>query len=423
MMGGEDQMAATNGGPDRGPADDEALRQGARRRVAPVVSWLLEERLGIGRTAPLFSCFCVRLKEVGIPVDRATIHMPQLHPQLSARSLLWTAETGDTAETGHRHADRASDFYLRSPVRRIFEGGAMIRRRVDPDAASEFPILDDLAAEGHRDYVALPLPFSADSMNAISFATKSENGFDALDVATLEAVLPAFGAIMELNHMRRTASTLLDTYVGRDSGARILSGAVRRGDGEAIHAVVWYCDLRDFTRMSETLSMDQVIALLNDYFERVARPVTARGGEVLKFMGDGMLAIFPCGAGQTASCQAADAAIDAAEEAQAAIAELNEARLDRGEEAIRVGIAISVGEVMYGNVGAADRLDFTVIGPAVNLAARLEPLSDRTDQRIVVSGELARASSRRRFRSLGNFQLKGLSKEQPAFTPSQATRP
>jgi adenylate cyclase len=212
MMPGDYETAAALGTVDRSPTDDEALRQAARRRAAPVVSWLLEERLGIGRTALLFKCFCVRLGEVGISIDRATIHMPQLHPQLSARSLQWTREAGEAVETGHRHADRQSDFYLRSPVRHIFEGGPALRRQVsDLEARTEFPVLEDLYNQGLRDYVILPLPFSAGQANAISFATKSENGFDALDLATLEAVLPAFGAVMELNHMRRTADTLLDT--------------------------------------------------------------------------------------------------------------------------------------------------------------------------------------------------------------------
>jgi len=396
---------------------EQSFDEEAERRVRPIVSWLLEERLNIGRTTSLFSLYCHRLREIGLPLDRATIHMPQLHPQISARSLLWLRETGGALETGHRHSDRTDNFYLRSPVRVIYEGGARIHSRIAGRMPPlEFPILEDLLREGYVEYFMLPFAFATGRINAISFATKEDKGFDALDQASLQATLPAFGAVLELNQSQSTARNLLDTYVGRNSGERILNGAVRRGQGEEIHAVVWYCDLRGFTQLSQCEHLAPVISLLNDYFDCMADPVEARGGEILKFMGDAMLAIFACESTRAAKCAAADQAIAAAEEAVARIADLNRQREERGAAPLRIGIAIGVGKVMYGNIGAAGRLDFTVIGPVVNLVSRLESLSLDLDPPIVVSEALAR-TSKRSFRDLGRFALKGISEEQMALTP------
>jgi adenylate cyclase len=396
---------------------ERSLEEEARRRVRPIVSWLLEERQNIGRTERLFTRYCDRLRDVGLPIDRATIHMPQLHPQLAARSLLWLRETGGAVETGHRHSDTRDQFYLRSPVRRIYEGTASIHQRIElRSGPQEFPILDDLLQAGYADYFMLPLVFAGGRINAISFATKDPKGFDALDQESLAATLPAFGAVLELNQAQRTARSLLDTYVGRGSGERILNGAIRRGQGEEIHAVVWYCDLRGFTKLSQCEELAPVIALLNDYFDCMADPVEANGGEILKFMGDSILAIFPCESTKAAKCDASDRAIAAAEEALVRIEEMNVARAARGAMPLKVGIAIGVGKVMYGNIGASDRLDFTVIGPVVNLVSRLEPLSAEFDPPIVVSDALARVSSRQ-FRELGRFALKGIAEEQLALTP------
>lgn len=399
---------------------ESSLEEEAQRRVRPVVSWLLEERLNIGRTEFLFTRYCERLREVGLPLDRSTIHLPQLHPQLIARSLLWLRETGGAVETGHRHGDQSDAFYLRSPVRIIYEGGASIHRRIEArPGPQDFPILEDLLRDGFVEYFMLPIAFATGRINAMSFATKDQRGFDALDRASLAATLPAFGAVLELNQAQRTARSLLDTYVGRGSGERILNGAVRRGQGEQIHAVVWYCDLRGFTALSQREDLAPVIALLNDYFDCMAGPVDAHGGEILKFMGDSILAIFPCESTREAKCNAGDQAIAAAEEALVRIEEMNRERAKRDAAPLRVGIAIGVGRVMYGNIGAADRLDFTVIGPVVNLVSRLEPLSVGLDPPIVVSEALARVS-RRSFRELGRFALKGIAEDQLAFTPEPA---
>ncbi|MFQ5775205.1 MAG: adenylate/guanylate cyclase domain-containing protein [Kiloniellaceae bacterium] len=400
------------------PGPDALVRAGeARARAESIVTWLLEEeRLRAARTTALLDRFVQRLLEAGLPLDRASLHIQQLHPQLAARSILWDSETGGAVEMGYEHSVRNRDAFLASPVKVIYEGGAPIRRHLeDPACPIDFPILAELTERACTDYAIFPMLFSGGATNAISVATRRAGGFHDLDTAILDEVLPAFAAVLELAQLRRTARELLSTYVGPNTGERILSGAVKRGDGEVIHAVLWYCDLRGFTALSQTEPLGDVIALLNEYFDGVARPVAAHGGEVLKFIGDAMLAIFPCEATAAAVCSACDAAVTAAEVAVASVAALNRARTARGKAPVHCGVAVHVGDVMYGNVGAADRLDFTVIGPAVNLVNRLEHLCAELDHPIVISADVARGA-RRRFRPLGRHALKDIAEPQEVFT-------
>ena len=282
----------------------------------------------------------------------------------------------------------------------------------------DFPILEELKAEGWTDYYMAPLLFSSGPVNAMGFSTARSGGFSEEHIAAIEAALPAFAVLMEMNHLRRTGQTLLQTYLGPRTGDKVLSGAIKRGDGEVIDAVLWYCDLRDFTPLSESLPLDQVIALLNSYFETVAGPVKAHGGEILKFAGDAMLAIFPLG-GMTpeGACGACCAALTVAEEALDGIATLNEAQARNGEAQVQCGVSLARGKVMYGNIGDNERLDFTVIGPAVNLATRMEDLTRdlALDPPVVFSADVAEHCGRPT-RSLGRFPLKGIAEPQEAFT-------
>jgi adenylate cyclase len=400
------------------PADPTLTRE-ARARAAPLVKRLLDQRTRILRSTLVFGNYCHGLVEFGVPLGRATIHMRQLHPQLQARSMLWLAESGGAFETGREHGIETSRVFLDSPLRPIYAGESPIRRRLeDPACPVDFPILHDLKAEGWSDYYMTGLPFSVGTANAIGFGTNRPGGFSELDIATIEASLPAFGAVMEMTHLRRTARTLLQTYLGAEAGERVLAGDIKRGDGEVIDAVLWYCDLRNFTPLSESLPLDEVIALLNDYFETMARPVKAQGGEILKFMGDAMLAIFPlAGLNSGGACKACVTALETAEQALAGLTELNQPRAAAGKPPLKAGIALARGEVMYGNIGDPERLDFTVIGPAVNLATRLEDLTRdlKLDPPIVYSARVA-ANSQRPSRSLGHFALKGIGEPQEAFT-------
>ena len=234
---------------------------------------------------------------------RVSIHLRQLHPQLAARSLVWDAESGDSIELGHEHGAQNQQNFLASPVKNAFEGGPPVRRRLfDPDCPLDYPILTDLKDAGLTDYAMVPIKVSGGDFHGISIATRAPGGFTDLDIAILDATLPAFGAILEMQQLRRTARDLLSTYVGPNTGELIFSGAIRPGDGEIIHAVIWFCDLRGFSALSECVPLPDVISILNKCFDRMAQPVVANGGEVLKFIGDAILAIFPCESGTDAVC-------------------------------------------------------------------------------------------------------------------------
>jgi adenylate cyclase len=406
-----------------GATDDSvltpALLAEGRQRAQPVIGWLLAVRLMQQRSTLLFDGFLRQLKAVGVPVERSTLHLPQLHPQLRARTLLWEAEAGGAMEIPRVHGIEQSDFFLKSPVHPIFEGGPPIRRRLAlPGCPLDFPITEEVAAQGFTDYTARPLPFSTRQINTLTLASRQPQGFSDLDIATVESAMPLFGLLMELRNAYRTSRTLMETYVGTRSGPRVLAGTIQRGNVERINAVLWTCDLRDFTELSTRLPMEEVIDLLNAYFEAMARPIDANGGEILKFIGDAILAVFPISEGRgVQSCGACAASMAAAREALAAAQSLADERRAAGKAPFRCGIALHVGDVMYGNIGAAGRLDFTVIGPAVNLVSRIEGLSRGLDLPLVFSADFA-ARWGGPARSLGRHSLKGLADLQEVFTPA-----
>jgi adenylate cyclase len=251
----------------------------------------------------------------------------------------------------------------------------------------------------------------------ISAATRQPGGFTTNELALIDALTPYMARLTDIQALHYLSTTLLETYVGTDAGRRIMIGNIRRGSVETIRAVIWLCDLRDFTRLSDTLPSGDLVALLNDYFDCVGPPVRERGGEILKFIGDAMLAIFRFDdeGSRSAACRNA---LDAANEALGLVDDLNARRAETGADPIGVGIALHLGDVLYGNIGAADRLDFTVIGPAVNLAARIEGLCRPLGERVLMSDAFAKASGGAH-RSLGSHELKGVETAQTVFAPAE----
>jgi adenylate cyclase len=258
------------------------------------------------------------------------------------------------------------------------------------------------------------VPFADGSHKALSFATGRPGGFNDDELALFAAMIPAVAFNLEVQALRRTARTLLDTYVGRQSGGRVLDGQIQRGSGETIRAVIWLCDLRGFTSLSERLSRDDLIDLLNSYFGPMCDAVAREGGEILKFIGDAMLAIFPIHADPTQTCAAA---LSAAAQAQAALAEENARREGECLPRIDYGLALHIGDVMYGNIGSDTRLDFTVIGPAVNLTARIESMCRQLGRQLLLSGEFVEAGGIAA-QSLGAYSLKGVGADQEIFAPT-----
>ncbi|HMA16494.1 MAG TPA: adenylate/guanylate cyclase domain-containing protein, partial [Kiloniellaceae bacterium] len=253
-------------------------------------------------------------------------------------------------------------------------------------------------------------------INTLTLASKHPAGFSDLDIATVESAMPLFGLLLELRNAYRTSETLMETYLGPRSGRRVLAGTIRRGDVERINAVLWTCDLRDFTSLSTALPMAAVIELLDDYFEAMAQAIKAQDGEILKFIGDAVLAIFPIEEKHGGDpCRACRASMAAARAALDAARRLSAGREAAGKPPFRCGIALHVGDVMYGNIGAVDRLDFTVVGPAVNLVSRIEALNTRLALPLVFSADFA-AHWGGAARSLGRHDLKGFAAPQEVFT-------
>jgi adenylate cyclase len=362
--------------------------------AAGVVSWMLREGRHYTRMREFGDEMCRRIVAAGIPLWRGFCALSTLHPQVAATAYVWLrSELGAKRMTATRDLLQTPEF-SQSPVAEVRRTGRMIRRRLaSPDCPQDYPVLLKLRQEGGTDYVAMPMVCSGGEINAITWVTDRAAGFTDQEIAALGEVADALAIIVELQSTRRVARVLLDTYVGHRTGERVLSGAITRGSGEAIRAVIWICDLRGFTRLTDSAPRHEVIALLNDYFEIVAEAVIAEGGEVLKFIGDAMLAIFEIGE-DNAAAEPCRAALKAARAAVAAMAARNLERAARKEEQINFGLALHLGEVTYGNIGARNRLDFTVIGPAVNHAARLEKLASELGRSVNHLGQLCRGGGR-----------------------------
>jgi adenylate cyclase len=275
----------------------------------------------------------------------------------------------------------------------------------------DYPVLHDLRAEGVTDYFVAPLHFSGGEVHFSSWATRQPGGFTAAEIEAIETLIPPLARIAEIRAWYRVAGNLLTTYIGKNAGERVLAGHIRRGDTEAIHAAIWLSDMRGFTALADTLPPQQLVDLLNRYFDCQVPEIHERGGEVLKYMGDGLLAIFPIGAeGEFASiCAAALAAGRAARD--------NIAARNAAEDGVvlRFGLALHVGDVLFGNIGSGNRLDFTTIGPAVNLAARLEKLAGRLGRTILASEDFVDHCGDDGLHPVGRFAVAGFAAEQMVF--------
>jgi adenylate cyclase len=256
----------------------------------------------------------------------------------------------------------------------------------DPNCPDDFPLLRGLRDQGATDYVAFPLFFTDGSIHVATWTTKQKGGFTPQEFSDLQSVIAPLARVAEVRALRRTAENLLETYIGNQAGERVMAGKIRRGDVEAIRAAIWLSDMRGFTTLSERLPPKELIDLLNRYFDAQVPPILEGGGEVLKFMGDGLLAIFPI-AGDGDASAVCRRALACALTARDRIAELPRTE---NTEGTRFGLALHTGEVMYGNIGGGNRLHFTCIGPAVNLAARLEKVAAKIGATIVASAEFAR---------------------------------
>ncbi|MBS0223472.1 MAG: adenylate/guanylate cyclase domain-containing protein [Proteobacteria bacterium] len=378
----------------------------------PLTRWFVTEAYKIADTGQLVAASGEQLVQAGIPLYRLAYFQLTLHPELDGKAYFWRRGRPvevQTATAGLR--DRTE--FRSNPMAVVYEEHKTLRVRLD-QVEPEAPVLRQFKAEGATDYVALPLLFGNGHVDGLSVISDRPGGFSMADLDRIFLLQFAFTRIVEAHSLRDTAVNLLDAYVGRAAGERILAGEIKRGSGQTIEAVLWYCDLRGFTRASDTLPRDTIIALLNDYFDVMGKLVTSAGGEILKFMGDGMLGMFPVPTPDERG-QIALRAVRAAGSVTDAITVLNGIRAAADEPPVRFGLALHIGEVMFGNIGASNRLDFTVIGPAVNHAARLERLCVPLGRPVLLSGTLAALLPPGEVEGLGLHTLKDIDQRQAIF--------
>ncbi|MCA6119654.1 adenylate/guanylate cyclase domain-containing protein [Bradyrhizobium sp. WSM 1738] len=350
---------------------------------------------------------CERMVAAGLPLWRVGVFVRTLHPEIYGRSFIW--KPGVEVEVGKVHHDilESPDFH-RSPLIIVFQQGVEVRARADDPQSGRFPIIDELRAEGVTDYVALPLPFLGGTVNATSCTTKQPGGFTDEQLAALRSLAKPLARVVEIFSLNRMAASLLDTYVGNSAGERIMGGQIRRGHTETMNAAIWLSDLRGFTALSDRLPAETVVDILNQYFDCQVTAINKHGGDVLKYMGDGLLAVFPIDEYVGDEQVVCSHVLEAAHESRASVASLNYPVGDTVER-FRFGLALHVGRILYGNIGGGNRLDFTCIGPAVNLAARLEKIASQTNRTIVASEGFA-GICRGRWSDLGEFPVAGFSK-------------
>ncbi|WP_439816751.1 adenylate/guanylate cyclase domain-containing protein [Zavarzinia sp. CC-PAN008] len=357
-----------------------------------------------------------QLRAEGVPLWRVSSAVMAIHPELFARTFRWTDGQGVEVRGRARGAEALDDYVL-SPVAAIHRGNPGFRYQLEQTTAPDpYPVLTDLRAEGATDYLIRPLDMTFGRRSFISWTTRAPGGFSDAQLARLEMVRPLLALRFDIEVRHEIAQTVLSLYLGANAGREVLAGSVRRGEGQSIRAALLCADMRNFTRLSDSQAAPTVIGLLDQYFECLTDAVERHGGEVLKLMGDGVLAIFPTGlAGDRA---AARAALAAARSGLAQIAAIDTAQLDPAFD-LRAGVGLHLGDVVYGNIGGPNRLDFTVIGPAVNAAARIEGLCKVLGHPVLASHTFADAHDGG-LRSLGFHVLRGLREPEEVFTPDDA---
>jgi adenylate cyclase len=385
----------------------------AMDRIDRIGRWLVEQAPH-DNVKDLFAGFCREIVQCGWPIWRASLGLEVLHPEVSGWQHVWVDESLTVRESDRATA-ASSPSYLNSPTRIVDETSKRFRRRLDTSCPN-MPLLEELRLSGATDYIMYPLPFLDQNRTAaISFATRNAHGFDQSTIDSLERAARMLSPYLERHVLQRIAVDLLDTYVGPRTGQRIIEGRVDRGAVEIIEAAIWFTDLRGFTRLSEHSPIPDVLADLNSWFGIIGDVVELHGGEVLKFIGDSVLAIFPTSSEQN-SMSACQSALAAAQAFCLRTDAENEVRRSVGRAPLMHSLSLHFGELAYGNVGASHRLDFTVIGPAVNRASRLLDLAKQLDRQVVVSRVFARELDQP-LADLGRHHLRGVDRPQQVFAP------
>ena len=398
------------------------------RKIVDIHIWAMQQGLRGAKASELFDGYCQRLVIAGVPLLRGHVTTQTLHPQWSGYGYTWKRELNAVHEQQFVRGASPSPEWLNSPFFAVVtrakagEANPWLRRQIEKGPEyRDFPALVDFHAAGATDYLCTVYTFgergdpSQGTAVLYSFTTDQRGGFDDEHLQLLRSTLPGLSLAIKAHAGHDIASSLLQTYLGHDAGRRVHAGAVVRGTTDTVHAVLWYADIRGFTRVSDATAGTEIIEMLNDVFETLTASLRPRGGQVLKFIGDAMLATLSFDAAdQQQTCRLA---LDAAIEAMQALETRNAERAAAGLPFVSVDLALHVGDVLYGNVGAADRLDFTVIGPAVNEVSRIEKLCEPLGRKILMSAQFATAAGHcdGRLESVGSFVLRGVGEPKEIF--------
>ncbi|MEL6751971.1 MAG: adenylate/guanylate cyclase domain-containing protein [Pseudomonadota bacterium] len=394
--------------------------------VSEIGEWLVDQALSEPDIVTMFDQVCHKLYAIGVPVRRARLTWPTLHPLFTAETIMWHRGQ-ETEFEQFRHQEQASDAWNASPMKYMLEtGNDVLRRNLDgPNRIVDFPVLSDLIELGMTDYLLIATSFErnqdTEDMRGrglfVSWASDREGGFSDDDLLALKRIQRRFAAACKSVVQTRIARNITETYLGRQAGGQVLEGAIRLGDGHETKALVWYSDMRNSTSLADTMEPRAFLDMLNEYFDATAGAAIAHGGEVLDFIGDAVLAIFPF-EGPEGRKTAVRAATRAVRDALSAAEKTNAARKERGLIAFDFGVAMNIGKVMFGNIGVASRLSFSVIGPTVNEVERIEKLTKALQCPVLVSADVASAEPDL-WHSHGFHQLIGVSQECELFGLSE----
>ena len=394
--------------------------------VSKLAAWVTAAGLAGESETALLAGFCERAQTMGIPLARAQVIIDTLHPVHEGRVFRWERDKEELAPRDYERSDdrKAEARWRTSPWHHLLEsGGSFLRRQITPENEGEFWVFRELLASGITDYVAIINRFGAGAaignMDCVysSWATDRSTGFADSDLVSLQQLTPFVALAVKSAALGRVAENLVETYLGRDAGRRVLKGGITRGVAERIDAVLWFSDLRGFTRITDT-TPEHVIPLLDDYFDAIVSAIHERGGDVLKLIGDGVLAIFTA----EDRAHACHTALSAAKLAQQRVAVTNERRFAEGVPTTDAYLGLHVGEMFYGNVGSKERLDFTVIGPAVNEVSRIAAMCRSAEQPVLLSAAFVSAlKDQKRFVSVGRYALRGVGRPQELFTIDPAS--
>lgn len=385
-----------------------------------IEDWLIGEALGDPDMTNLFAELCERLRQCHVPVDRAILVWSTLHPMIEAEIAFWE-NGGEVYHEKIEHSEEDTEDWLQSPIRAVLiNEEPMLRRRLaNANAQTEFPLLKRLASEGYTDYLVIPTHMEIPAIKGeypntgiiLSWATREEDGFseDALNaIHYIQKRLALAARAVLQGHITKI---IAETYLGSIAGTKVLNGQIRHGDGETIDAVIYYSDMRNSTAIADALGPEDYLKWLNTYFEATAGAVLQQGGEVLDFIGDAVLGVFPTQ--KESLSEAVQRAITAADETRRRLHDINKT-VSTGHK-MNAGIALSTGRVMFGNIGVANRLTFSVIGQTVHAAARIEDLTKRIKSDVLMTGEIAEFAGDRA-QNAGAYELDGFTDRQPLFS-------